>query len=1530
MRKVTKILLKVLSVTLLFLIFSPIVLTLLVSLPSVQNFVVDKTTEFISQKIGTHVEIDRVRIGILGSLRVDGLYIEDFQQDTLLYAGKVKVFLARIPDKDGLSLRDGILSNVVLNIKEAPSGKMNIKEVVDYIRGDRKPEKTEFALHVNDVRVDNVSLIIEKQRHRNPAYGVDYGNMRINYMSAFVDDFYFDSGVVGGYIRNFSAVERCGFMVQNFTGRFAVDKGVVDLRDFEVMASNSDVRLRSLTLRGEDWAAYRDFIHNVTIDGELYRTAVSTNDIAYFAPHLLHWNLAVRDASVKVHGTVADMVVDAGNITFGKRSSLSAKVALRGLPKARSAGMSVDLGNLTTDMRDMVMLLSGITRKHIPEKVAKIANAAGEIIAAGSFSGGMQAFTTDVNLTTQAGNALLSAQYENSGSKKILDDKGNERLSPAMSMWEADADLRYLDLGKLLAKNSLGEINGALHFGGVSSKGGLRGRVRGEVASLEFNDARYEQLWLSGNIDNKSFTGELYCENQPFDFSLSGTADMNGERPVYDFKARVRDADLAKMNINHRDSISHLAFNADLYAVGRTLDEMSGTLNITDGEYRYNVDTLNMGTIRLTSESSESRRQLSLNSNFADATFTGATSYFDLMNYLKSAMHRYLPNVVADDDLYVARGDEKGAYSALSLKVKNIDPMLDAVAKGMQLASGSTLNFTMNPQTNHLLLRAESEYVELKNTLITNLDINVTNQGDSLAMYVQSEELYVGAMQLPRLTMMGSAKNNRVVMSAGFGDKEKSIHGGVSMMAHLRRVEPTNMPRVDVYISPSTITTDDKQWHITSGGLSIDTARVVVDDFLIQSGHQMLKLDGVASRQREDSLKVEMHDFEIDPFMGFPLRLGYKVKGLANGQASMQAVLNRGELEADLRIDSMMVNSTPVSPLGINSWWDFEQQRVRVKMKNLENGRDVVTGYYAPATNRYYAEGEFNRVPLLMLDPVLKGVVSQTEGEAFAKLEILGQGRYAKLNGVIDVENLSTMVDYTRVRYSVPKARINVVDNHLIASSARVYDSERNTGQLNMDVSLEHLSNIAFTMRLTPKNMVVLNTTVQDNDLFYGKVYASGVATINGSKKGTTLNLVGSTEGNSQFFMPLSGKSDAASADFVVFEREGVNRDTTNYLMRKKMMYERRNRVAQTAAAGTMKVNLELNVSDNAEVQLVIDPTVGDIIKARGNGALSMHIVPSANIFDMYGDYTITDGSYLFTLQNIINKRFLIENGSTITWTGDPMDARLNIDAIYKLKASLQPLLSSTTLDNVTRAVPVECIINLTERLSNPTVTFDIRVPNADSEIQNAVANLLNNQQSIATQFMYLLVSGSFYSDFSSTSNIGANASATTGFELLSNQLSNWLSSDDYNIILRYRPKSELTSDEIDVGFSKSLVNDRLLVELEGNYLVDNKMAQSSNMSSFMGEAYITWLIDKGGHLKLKGFTQTIDRFDENQGLQETGVGIYYKEDFNNWKDLKRSVRELFMSKRRRAREQALQDSADSLRRANQAQRESLIGLDVE
>jgi hypothetical protein len=373
------------------------------------------------------------------------------------------------------------------------------------------------------------------------------------------------------------------------------------------------------------------------------------------------------------------------------------------------------------------------------------------------------------------------------------------------------------------------------------------------------------------------------------------------------------------------------------------------------------------------------------------------------------------------------------------------------------------------------------------------------------------------------------------------------------------------------------------------------------------------------------------------------------------------------------------------------------------------------------------------------------------------------------------------------------------------------------------------------------------------------------------------------------------------------------------------MMFERRQR-QRTSSGGDMDINMSLDVRKNAEVQLVIDPTVGDIIKGTGNGMLNLRINPGADQFEMYGIYTIDEGSYLFTLQDIINKKFVIERGSTIQWTGEPLDALLDIKALYRVKASLQPLLAGyvdTSIPN--RAVPVNCIINLTDRLTKPTVGFDVQVPSADASIQAVIANVLSTPERRSQQFLYLLLANSFLSDSSTeAAKFGVSSAAVTGLEMLSNQLSNWLSSENSNIVLRYRPKTEqMMSDEVDFGFSHGLLGNRLLIEVEGNYLVDKSQVVNAS-SSFTGEAYVTWLIDQAGTLRLKGFTHTIDRFDENQGLQETGVGVYFKEDFDNAKDLKYRLKHRF-SRRRRQERQRLAGAAMGQRELDNEAMESMI-----
>ncbi|MDE6046802.1 MAG: translocation/assembly module TamB, partial [Alistipes sp.] len=349
-----------------------------------------------------------------------------------------------------------------------------------------------------------------------------------------------------------------------------------------------------------------------------------------------------------------------------------------------------------------------------------------------------------------------------------------------------------------------------------------------------------------------------------------------------------------------------------------------------------------------------------------------------------------------------------------------------------------------------------------------------------------------------------------------------------------------------------------------------------------------------------------------------------------------------------------------------------------------------VRGYFAPDRMRYYARLSVDSLDMGLLDPILSGVISSTRGLAAADLVLQGEHRNADLTGQIRVSDLSTTVDFTQVAYSVPEAVLDVKGNRFRASNVPLYDPEGNRGRLDIDLNLQHLSNIAYDLRVAPRSMLVLQTTDDDNDFFYGRVYASGMARISGDKGQVNMDIAAQTEGDSHFSMPLSNRSNISYADFVLFEKPAPT-DTLDQAARKKLSFERR-RERQRTSGNRMNIALALDVRPNVEVELAVS---GNTVKARGEGSLNLQIDPRSNVFEMYGDYTIREGSYLLSLQNIINKRFTIASGSTIQWTGAPMDALLDIDAVYKVKASLQPLLQGTSNRGGTdRSVPVECVIH--------------------------------------------------------------------------------------------------------------------------------------------------------------------------------------------------------------------------------------------
>ena len=1473
-----------LSAIILLLIILPVATALTLSLPSVQNYAIDKASAWAGNKLGTTVKVGRISIGMFSRITIRDFYVEDWDGDTLLYVNRADTRVASFATllNKKLTLEYGEVEGGKFVVRETERGTFAVKEITDQLVNREK--KGQFRLDIRLLKASGVEFHLLRNAEKREGGGIDFADMQLFDAKAMLYDFSVDCGAVESKFKNLSFWERSGFKLQDADGRFYVYGGKVLVDDARLQTERSVINLDRCHLNGNNWQEYRGFIETIPMECYVSESSVSSEDVGYFAPAMWRWKTSIHDATMSMKGTVSDFTGEITKVVLAEGGILEGSGHIRGLIDVERTNFDINVKRVKASTSELAGLLGKIANLSIGESAQQYVKRVKSIDASGSFRGTIRDFEAKAKAALGSGGAVdLKCAMTN----PIKGRKGVEATVAAQN----------LNLTTLLAMPILGNTTFSANVAvGLGDNAPIALKGNGRVESVVFKGYSYKNLSLVADIEDKYIAGSVTVDNEALKFDAQAVIDlMDQKNPQYDAVVELERADLHAIGVNKRDSISLLNCKVGLTASGTTLDGMNGVVRIADAKYETVSGSCDADLIELTVMSDEDARTVTLESDFADVIFESRTPYKNVIYYLRNLLVQYAPLLYDEGsrksiDQQVAQIGNETAL--LSVTTKDIDPLLNCITPGLEVADGSKVEMLLSPSQNNFVMRASSEYIVHANYLATDVDLKAGNAGDSLAMSMEAADLYAGAFHFSGVDVNSSAKDNNIRVDAIFADSLQRLQGEISANAKISR--KNNRRNIFVTLNPSSLTNNDTSWQITTDGIEMDSSRVDIRRFAVRGDSQELFVNGVASRSDRDSVHMSLRNFSLAPFTQITNRIGYVVDGRTNGYATVHSVLKDSRIDARIEMDSVSVSGIGVPDLLLESRWDFGRSRASLDITTRKEGKRVIQGYFAPAKMRYYARMQTEGVKMSLLDPMLQGIISGTEGVASVDVNISGEGRFAELRGEIEVDSLATTIDYTQCRYSAPKATVKVENNRLTASKVPIFDVHGHEGSMSLDVSLAHLSNIEYNIDVKANNMAVLNTTEEDNSMFYGQVFATGTGSVRGDKAGVKMDFVAHSDNNTKFYMPLTDDSEISPAPFLTFAKE--ERDTTSYLARKKLSFENRQK-QRTSSGGAMDITLSLDIRPNAEAQLVIDPTVGDIIKGTGEGQINMRINPQADIFEMYGDYTIEKGSYLFTLQSVINKWFDIEPGSTIQWTGDPLDAILNINAVYKLKASLQPLLAGSLsgTNRSTRAVPVECFIHLTDRLMHPTVTFDIVVPSADSEVQSLIASALATPESKSQQFLYLIVANSFISETSNamTSSMGASATAATGFEMLSNQFSNWLSSDDYKIVLRYRPRTEQMSDEVDFGFSKGLVNNRLLIEVEGNYIVDKAQVVHAN-SNFTGEAYLTWLIDSAGTLRLKGFTHTIDRFDENQGLQETGIGIYFKEDFNNAKDLRMRVKNRF------------------------------------
>lgn len=1549
MRKGIKILGKVLSWIIIATVGLPILAALLLNIGAVQNFAIRKATAYLSRKLETTVSIDRIRLRGFSKLTAEGIYVEDYRGDTLLYAQRLGASIS----KSALLHKRIVIGNVLLDrakiyLYTPQDGVLNIAELIDKFGSDTtKTKKGSTLIALRDLRIVDTRFKFQREGADTLSDGLNFGNMVFEGFNLSAPSLDINGGAIGLNVQSLSLRDISGFTIQDLTTpNLTVDNGTISLEEAHIVTPRSDLLMPLFSMKGESWKSLSNIMDSVRFDAKVSRSTLSTRTLAYFLHSLPQSEgIELHDVDLTFAGTINDFNADLSLVAGYDAADIAIEAEARGVADIKNAVFDIDIGRFRTSGDGIRTLAGNFLTDSLPQRTVEILSRAGAISLTGTVRGKTENFTADMSLIADAGEITLTG-------------KGGMPTGGGIT-FNGNAKVKGLNAGELLGNPMLGTITIDARASG--SAGGDKLSVNGSVyiPSAEFNGYTYRQISASGSFNNKKIDANLKSADPRLLLSANGTANLNAEVPQYSASVNLHRIDLHTLNINSKDSVAVLSGNIKAAGSGSELDNINGRVYITDLHYTSSTNTIGADTILITARNSPQSKYLALNSSFADVEFRSGISYKDITGYLSHILYDYLPaldptgkalaahrlreegaeavytagtetQAAVSDNRQQMQGTESAPQvqatdgsrdSELHVDIKKANNVAAIFLPGFNIAENTRVDAVFDAATEAFTVTANSDYVEYSDFLVTRLDFRADNttEPDAATLRFTTEELYLPGFSLPSNGLSARVADDRIDLQARISNDTTELNASLVIATVLSRSAETKKLGIGLTFDPSSyVMTGKQRWNISSHTIQYDPDKIVINDFLIRNGSQKLIADGTLSSEKSDTLRLNLDRFDLLPLNSLVDMKGATIGGVIDGGAELISGMKDPVLIADIRIDSLSVNDYVSAPLTLNSTWDFATERAGLSLKNATTGKNLIRGFYRPDTNAYFATVDIDNVPLAAANPFLPSeIIRSVDGSTAVYLEVSGSKGLPDMNGTISVSDFAATIGLTNVTYSTKTLDIDIDGSVVTLPKTVLTDNEGNTATLSAEANIANTANITYEAHLIPSNILAINTRANDNEQFYGRVYLSGAVNLTGNRNGINVDVAVTTQPNSEFYLTLANKGSVSEANWITFQSQIPDSvSPENVLAQKIRRYENSMReLSGKSERVNMNLNVSLNVNPGLLVSIIVDPANNMALNARGSAALDVMINPGTGELSTFGTYEITEGDFLFSLPPFIsNKKFILQRGSAIQLSGNPMDALLNIEAVYRLRASLQPLaesLSGTKINTGAR-VPVDCIVRISESLAHPDITFDIRIPSADADIQNVLSGALASNEDRALNFLWLVGFGSFAPDnLSQTEGSPTSAGTALGLDFLTNQLTDIFSTKDLSLNLRYRPQQDqATSEELDFGFTYNIGgNDRLILDVEGNYNSDDNMRNNANIT---GDASITWIITPSGNLSLKGFTRTINRYDENQGLQENGVGIYYKEDFNVFSDIIVQQRERREARRRKREEREAAKAAKS------------------
>ncbi len=1439
-------------------------LPILLHFSRVQNFLAQSIVNELSAKLHTKVTVGKIDYKIFNTVSIENLYVEDLQHDTLVYTKKIhanfsfwKFFQGKV--KFTAIEIDQLHGNLILDTL----GHTNLDFIIKAFEKPKSKDSSNVEYQINHFVLKNSSFNFTdlKQNKTVPIGVFNAGKMKFNKLNADISLDILNKDTLSAEIKSLNAVEHSGLILTDLNTSITASKKGAYLPEFNLKLPNSLLQLEDISVKFDSLADLKKLIDKVRLNAPINSSHVMLSDLRAFVPEFKNMH---DIATIKglISGRISSLRFQKMEIRYGKTFLLNADLDINGLPSIDEAFIYAKINELHVEKNDLQDFISDLTNK--PFLLPKELNKLGLVKYKGNISGFLSNLVAYGNLSTNLGSVSTDILIQLENHLKDLKYNGTIKSS-------------NFQLGNLLNSKQLGNISFNFNTKGTKIfNKALKGTIKAKVPELQFNRYSYHDINFTGKYDGTGFDGKVDVKDDNINAQFNGVIDLTKKLPVFDFDLKVLNTNLNALHLIEKYPGATLSFNGKTNMVGNSLDNINGFLNFDSIRFTNQNKTLNVDRIQFVSRIENDATHFIIASDFVNGSLDGDFKYSSIGQTVNQIIQNYLPSFAIKTNEKVKKYPN---YIAVDLKVENLKEIADVLQLPYEIEGTSTLKGYIDDKSNRVDLQLNVPVVKSNRLYFENLTFHFENPNNQLK--VTSHALLREKDEILNFYLLSTASNDSVSTQLGWQNTQKITNAGeIQTVAKFENI--LGKTAVNLSILPTQVIINDSAWDIHRSSIDFKTdSAIQIHNFRFDNNKQFIHIDGIASKNQKDSIGIDMNELDLS-FLFRILKLqGISIGGIATGHATLRNIMSVPEIEASFIVNQVMLNHKLIGNARLFSNWDKVKKNVNAHALFYDDKNDTLAtakGVYVPKNDSLDFVFDSKKLSIEFLDQYFESVVQSVKGDASGKIRMFGPSKTIFFEGDAFITNGQASVKMLKTTYTFNDS-VHLTPKTVKFKNITLYDQERNSGI--MSGILNHngvFKDMNFDINMRSKNILALNTHAEDNDYFFGKAYVNGTVRIYGNEKVANIVVNAISQPNTKCFIQMGGASKASDNTFITF----VNNKSTikNEQVVPKL----------TESTFNVKINLQFEVTPDAEMELIISPKEGDMITGRGEGNLRVSFDTFSDL-KLYGTYVINNGYYLFTMQNLFRKEFKIDQGSTISWSGNPYSGQVNLRAIYPLTVSLKDLAASQLNDNMRSNVPVNCVLKLTNDLMKPTIKFDLELPQSDEAVKQLVKNIVNTDEMMNRQILYLLIFNKFYTpDYMRTQTTNSNVLSNEGVSLLASTLSaqvNNMFSQVFNNVsfgVDYQQSNQTNNPGGEwQGQILYQPNNRLIINGNIGYRTDNISIGSSR---FVGDVDLEYLLTQSGKFRFKAYNHTVDRYYLGSSKLSEGVGFVYKEDFATVDDL--------------------------------------------